>query len=111
MQKLISCCGLNCANCEARIATVKNDDELRKTTADKWKSMYNAPVTPEMINCTGCREDGVKYSHCNDCEVRKCVNSKGFSTCGDCDILETCSIVAPIHKYVPEALTNLRSLN
>ena len=33
MEKIISCCGLNCATCEARIATLKNDDELRKATA------------------------------------------------------------------------------
>jgi hypothetical protein len=35
MEKLIACCGLNCSTCEARIATIKNDDELRKATADK----------------------------------------------------------------------------
>lgn len=111
MEKLISCCGLDCSTCEARIATIKNDDNLRKITADKWKAMYNAPVTPEMINCTGCREEGIKYQHCNECEIRKCAQSKGFNTCGDCDVLESCAMISPIHKFVPEALVNLRSLN
>ena len=55
MEKLISCCGLNCATCEARIATISNSDELRKATAEKWKTLYNAPdMSPDMINCTGC---------------------------------------------------------
>jgi hypothetical protein len=111
MEKLISCCGLNCATCDARIATINNDDELRKATAEKWRVAFNPDITPEMINCTGCREDGPKFSHCSMCEIRKCVNAKGYNTCGDCDELETCSIVGGILKAVPDALTNLRSLN
>ncbi|OFY60771.1 MAG: hypothetical protein A2V46_09185 [Bacteroidetes bacterium RBG_19FT_COMBO_42_7] len=112
MEKLISCCGLNCAACDARIATVKDDDELRKAVADKWRVAYNVPgLSYEMINCTGCREEGVKFSHCDECEIRNCVKVKGFNTCGDCQEMQTCSIVASVHKYVPEAITNLQSLN
>lgn len=112
MEKLISCCGLNCATCDARIATVNNDDQLRKTTAEKWSVMYNnAELKPSMINCTGCREEGVKFSHCYECEIRNCARSKGFNTCGECEILEKCDKIAAIHKYVPDALINLRSLN
>lgn len=112
MEKLISCCGLDCVTCDARIATVNNDDQLRKATADKWRVGFNAPeLTTEMINCTGCREEGAKFIHCNSCEIRNCVKGKGFSTCGDCPELEICSIVSGIHKHVPEALNNLRSLN
>lgn len=111
MEKLISCCGLNCATCDARIATINNDDELRKATAEKWRVAFNPDITSEMINCTGCREEGPKFSHCSMCEIRKCVNAKGYNTCGDCDELETCSIVGGILKAVPDALTNLRSLN
>jgi hypothetical protein len=112
MEKLIACCGLNCATCDARIATIKNDDELRKATAEKWKKMYNASdLTPEMINCTGCREPGVKFSHCNECEIRNCVKTKGYDTCGECKELETCTIVAGVLKYVPDALINLKNLN
>jgi hypothetical protein len=112
MEKLIACCGLNCATCDARIATIKNDDELRKATVEKWKKMYNASdLTPEMINCTGCREPGVKFSHCTECEIRNCVKTKGYDTCGECKELETCTIVAGVHKYVPDALMNLKNLN
>lgn len=112
MEKLISCCGLDCATCEARIATIKNDDQLRKVTAEKWKVMYHAnEMSSSMINCTGCREEGVKFSHCSVCEIRNCVKSKGFNTCGECDELDTCEKISAVHKYVPEALINLRSLN
>lgn len=111
MEKLISCCGLNCVTCDARIATINDDNELRKATAEKWRVAFNAPdIVPEMINCTGCREEGVKFSHCYECEIRKCVAEKGFSTCGECPEMETCGIVAGVHKYVPEAIDNLKSL-
>jgi hypothetical protein len=112
MEKIISCCGLNCATCEARIATINNDDELRKATAEKWKTFYNVPdMSPEMINCTGCREEGVKLAHCNECKIRLCAIEKGFKTCAECSSMETCSLVAGIHKNVPEAITNLKNLN
>jgi len=112
MEKLISCCGLNCVTCDARIATMKNDDELRKATAEKWRTMYNAPeMSPQMINCTGCREAGVKFEHCSVCEIRNCVKANGYNTCGDCREMETCVIVSGVHKYVPEAIRNLKDLN
>ena len=112
MKKMISCCGLNCANCDALKATIRNDDILRKEIAEKWKVMYNAAnLTYLMINCMGCREEGAKFNHCLDCEIRKCVKSKDFNTCSDCQELEKCSIVSFIHKQVPEALDNLRNLN
>lgn len=33
MKQLIACCGLDCENCDARIATVRDDNELREKTA------------------------------------------------------------------------------
>jgi hypothetical protein len=112
MEKLISCCGLDCSTCDARTATINNDDDLRKATAEKWRTAHNAAdLTYEMINCTGCREEGVKFNYCNMCEIRNCVKNKGFETCGDCSEMETCGIVEGVHKYVPEAKTNLRNLN
>jgi hypothetical protein len=112
MEKLISCCGLNCATCDARVATINNDDELRKTIAEKWKvSFNNTDISPASINCTGCREEGPKLSYCSMCEIRKCATTKGYITCGECPDLVSCSIISAIHKNVPEALTNLRNLN
>ena len=112
MEKLIACCGLNCETCDARIATVKNSDELRKATAESWQKMFNAGEIPyQSINCTGCRVEGVKFAHCNTCEIRVCVNNKGYETCGDCPDMETCQIVAFIHKSAPDAVANLKRMN
>jgi hypothetical protein len=111
MEKLISCCGLDCATCEARIATINDDDKLRAETAEKWKVQFGAPdISIESINCTGCREPGVKLAHCNECKIRVCVGSKGFQTCADCTDLTTCEMLKMIHQYSPTALDNLKSL-
>jgi hypothetical protein len=112
MEKLISCCGIDCSKCEARIATINNDEELRKTIAEKWRASYGSQeITPEMINCTGCRLEGAKIGYCGICEIRKCVSAKGFETCAECSELETCNIVSMVHKQAPEALANLKNLN
>jgi hypothetical protein len=111
MEKLISCCGLNCATCEARIATVTNNNELRQETAEKWQKAYNsAEITAVMINCTGCLEPGVKIGHWSECQIRKCAVAKGYKSCSECGDLTTCSTIAPVHKFAPEALQNLNDL-
>lgn len=109
MKQLIACCGLDCENCDARIATVRNDNELREKTAQKWSVMNNAPeITAETINCMGCRADGVKFVYCSAyCQIRKCVHEKGYDTCGDCKELNTCPIVSPIFQHAPDAKENL----
>jgi hypothetical protein len=108
MKQLIACCGIDCENCDARIATIANDNELRKATAEKWREMYQSPdITAESINCMGCRVDGVKIVHCNDCEIRKCAQTKGFATCGECKEMETCQIVGFVLQHVPGAKENL----
>lgn len=112
MEKIIACCGLDCATCDARIATLANNDELRAQTAEKWKVQHNAAdLTADMINCTGCREEGVKFAYCNACEIRRCADAKDFKTCASCDQLDTCDTVKNLHQFVPEALTNLKNLN
>lgn len=110
MKQLIACCGLDCETCDARIATVRNDNELREQTARKWSVMNNAPqITAETINCMGCRADGVKFAFCSDfCEIRKCVLAKGFDTCGDCKELDGCPVVGAVHQHAPGAKENLR---
>ena len=109
MKELIACCGIDCESCDARIATVNNDNELREKTAQKWRVMYEIPeLTASSINCMGCRIDGVKIENCNDCQIRKCVQTKDFDTCGDCKELDTCQIVSYVIQNVPEAKDNLK---
>lgn len=112
MEKFISCCGLDCATCDARIATLNDDNEMRAKTAENWQKQFNAPsIAIESINCLGCRQDEVLFGHCSTCKIRLCVKAKGFETCGECSEMATCEIVAMVHKFAPEAIENLKSLN
>lgn len=109
MKKMIGCCGLDCEKCDAYLATVQNDDARREKTAKLWSELNGVPITPEMINCTGCRVDGVKTYFCSDlCEIRKCSQGKGLETCGACAELKRCKTVEEIHKNSEEALANLQ---
>jgi len=108
MKDLIACCGIDCEACDARIATVNNCDKLREETAKKWSADFGNPaITPESINCMGCRVEGVKIAHCYECGIVKCVQEKGFSTCGECGELNTCQIVGFVLENVPGARENL----
>ena len=60
MERLIGCCGLDCEKCDARIATLTNDNTLREKTAALWTKLNGVTITPEMIHCTGCRVEGAK---------------------------------------------------
>ena len=37
--QLIGCCGLDCEKCDARIATLTNDNALREKTAALWTKL------------------------------------------------------------------------
>ena len=109
MKNMIAYCGLDCENCDAYLATVNNDQELRKKTAKLWAELNNAPIFPEHINCEGCRVDGVKTVFCDSmCGIRQCAMKKGVNTCWDCSDLEKCSIISTILENNPSALINLK---
>ena len=97
----LSSCGLDCEQCEAFIATQNNDNDLRSQTAEKWSAMYNLPMTPEDINCTGCRLPGAKIGHCGECRVRQCCIDKNHTDCGVCDRF-SCEIIEDFFKMFPD---------
>lgn len=106
---MIAFCGLNCEKCDARIATVNDDDELRQKTARLWTVLNGVEITKDMINCMGCCADGVKTPYCeNLCPIRHCALEKGFASCGNCSELEKCEKVGMIIGSDNEAKRNLK---
>ena len=97
MDKFIAYCGLDCEKCEARIATINNDDNLREQVAKKWSKLNNIKITKEMINCGGCKIDGIKTIFCDKlCEIRKCSISKQYDSCKECDEKKNCNKLSMI---------------
>lgn len=109
MNQLIACCGLDCGKCDARIATVSDDDALRAKTAALWSKLNGVTITPEMITCTGCRTEGAKTPFCDRlCPIRGCVREKGLETCADCPQMEGCPTLGRIAANSPSALERLK---
>ena len=108
MRPNIACCGLDCEQCDAYIATLHDDQALREKTAKLWAELNHAPILPEHIHCQGCRADGAKTVFCEQlCAVRRCARQRGVDTCGDCPEVETCPTVGAIFANAPQAKKNL----
>ncbi len=109
--QLIGCCGLDCETCDARIATITNDNTLREKTAALWTKLNGVPITPDMIHCTGCRIDGAKTPFCDKlCPIHNCVREKGLDTCADCEKMDGCPTLGRIAVNSPFVLENLNRL-
>jgi hypothetical protein len=109
METLLAYCGLDCAACDARKATLTNDAALRAATAAKWTKEFNFAFTPEMINCTGCLAAGAKIGHCAECAMRRCGAERGVANCGACADYAACAVIADFLKQVPAAKANLEA--
>ena len=111
MNQWIACCGLDCETCDARIATIKNDNALREETAALWTKLNGVTITPDMINCTGCRIEGAKTPFCDKlCPVHNCVREKGMNTCADCPQMNDCPTLGRIAANNPSVLERLTQL-
>lgn len=109
MNDLVAFCGLNCAKCDAYVATKNNDDALREKTAKLWSELNNVQILPEQIYCDGCRANGRKTVFCDKlCPIRQCALQKGLETCGDCVEMEQCTKIAMVHANNEEAKKNLK---
>ncbi len=106
---MIAYCGLDCSKCDAYIATVENSETKRQTTAQKWTQIYKTDIKPEQVNCDGCKSSGIKFFHCNNCEIRQCCISKEVENCAECENY-ICDNLAAFVKLAPEAGLALEKL-
>ena len=108
MTDYIAFCGLDCEQCEARIATVNDDNKIRAKVAKEWSELNGVEITPEMINCVGCRLTGVKTPFCQSlCQIRQCALGRKVITCGDCNEMTACSKLSDIISNNPDARRRL----
>lgn len=111
MQEMIAYCGLDCAKCEALIATQQNDDAKRAEVAQKWSQMFQVSLKSEDIYCTGClATEGRLFQHCAVCDIRACAMEKQMTNCGYCAEY-ACSKLDKILPHVPEAKQRLDGIH
>ena len=107
--KFIAYCGIDCSKCDAYVATTTNDQELLAKTAKYWSELNGVTITPEALRCEGCRTDGIKTLYCSHmCKIKQCAQAKNYSTCGKCNSLEQCPMIASIAKFHKNAINNLK---
>ncbi len=110
MNDYIAYCGLDCEICEARLATINDDNELRIKVSKEWSRLNGVEITPEMINCSGCRLPGEKTIYCDTlCPIRQCAKEKQMETCGGCSEMKSCEKVRAIIGNNPDARSRLEN--
>lgn len=88
---------------------MNNDNALRAKVAKKWSELNGVEITPEMINCAGCRIDGVKTPYCESlCPIRQCAMGKKIETCGKCVEMESCEKIGAIIGNNPNVRERLK---
>jgi predicted RNA-binding Zn-ribbon protein involved in translation (DUF1610 family) len=88
---LISPCGLYCGVCAIYMATRDNNTKLKERLANLYKGQTpgkgmlpnSENLTVEDIHCLGCLSDDL-FMHCRQCEIRACVEEKGYTGCHEC---------------------------
>jgi len=110
MEKLIAFCGLDCAECEAYIATQANDEAAKKEILERWRADFGGPdMSLEKVTCYGCSSDRVG-GYCSECPVRACAMAKGHPNCAYCDEIESCEILDGLIAVDASAKQNLLAI-
>jgi hypothetical protein len=110
MALLIAACGLDCAKCEAYLATQANDQAALERVAEKWRVDFNsADISAENILCDGCMAGGRVAGYCQICNIRACAVERGLQNCAGCSDY-ACEKLTAFWVNAPQAKTNLDAL-
>jgi hypothetical protein len=85
-KRMVAYCGLVCTDCDAYIATQKNDLEALGRLAEKANKDYGLSLAADDSRCDGClATTGVQIGYCRQCEIRACGVAKKVPNCAHCD--------------------------
>lgn len=84
MADLIAYCGINCDTCPLYIATINNDEAMKKEILLKYEKLYNRSFEIKEMECYGCKS-GMKFSLSNACNITPCNINRGTETCSQCE--------------------------
>ncbi len=111
MKKLYAYCGMDCAACEAYIATNKDDAELRAEVAEKWSRMFDTIFKSGDINCAGCTNvSGPHVAYCTQCAVRECCRKRGLANCAHCGEFPCAKLNVHLEFVAPGARETLEKI-
>jgi len=111
MDKMIAFCGLDCAGCDAFLATQANDEAAKLKVLEQWRVDFGAPEMPlAAVTCDGCISSGRLGGYCPECPVRACASAKGVENCAYCEEYETCETLNGFIANIPSAKENLEAI-
>lgn len=111
-------CGLDCEQCPVFVATARNDDVLRRQTAEQWSKEYGEylaahlgqrELEPQDMRCGGCRSTNL-FVGCSICAIRTCATERGLGSCARCREYQSCEVLNGFHSVHPSARATLDGL-
>jgi len=108
MDEIIAYCGLDCAKCEAFLATQKNDRAELERVAQKW-SEGDKKLTAEDVTCDGCFGERISKYARTACAIRACGAESKVKNCAYCDEYK-CEKIAKFHQNAPTAAQKLDAI-
>lgn len=76
-------CGHDCARCITYIATLRNDDNLRRQSQSFYKERFGLDIPLEKFNCEGGRSKNV-FELCKECPFARCCKERSVDSCSKC---------------------------
>ena len=83
MKELLCYCGHDCARCLTYLATINNDEELRKQSQSFYKTEFGMDIPLADIHCLGGRSNDIFYL-CKECPFTKCCKEHKTEMCSEC---------------------------
>ena len=99
MKNPICYCAHDCSRCLTYLATVGNDDNLRKQSQKFYQNEFGITVPLEKIRCLGGRSDHVFFL-CRECPWANCCREHGHEVCSDCSDYPCDALKEYQQKYV-----------
>lgn len=112
MAELRAFCGLDCAKCEAHIATRAGNEAAKEKIAEKWRVDFQQPdITAANVTCDGCAPAGGRLGgYTERCPVRACAAGRAVPTCAHCQDYGTCGTLATFLAMAPSLKPVLDSI-
>ncbi len=92
-------CGHDCARCVTYLATVRDDDALRRTSRRFYRDTFGIDIPSDKLCCLGGRSDTV-MPLCRTCPFAACCRRRGIDRCADCPDYPCPAIADYTAKYV-----------
>ncbi len=111
MAKILAYCGLDCSECEAYVATQKNDRAELEAVAKKWAAQYGGKeMGADVCLCDGCSSGKrVSTAHAATCGIRVCASKRGVETCAHCPDYG-CATLQPFFAFAPALKEKLEAI-